>query len=43
MIKTHGVCHLYLEVADPDVSLRFYETVFGVREYYRDQKGPGWL
>ena len=46
MIKTHGLSHINLEVRDPDVSLRFYQTLFGVREYYRDEnsiqvQGPG--
>jgi catechol 2,3-dioxygenase-like lactoylglutathione lyase family enzyme len=46
MIKTHGLTHLALSVADPDRSLRFYSLVFGVREYYRDAStvqalGPG--
>lgn len=46
MIETHGLTHLNLEVADPDVSLRFYEALFGVREYFRDENsvqvlGPG--
>ena len=46
MIKTHGLTHLNLAVADPERSLRFYEAVFGVREYYRDEttiqvQGPG--
>jgi len=46
MIKTHGLTHLNLEVADPDVSLRFYASLFGVKEYYRDADsiqvlGPG--
>ncbi len=46
MIKTHGLTHINLAVRDPDRSLRFYEQVFGVREYYRDQnsiqvQGPG--
>ena len=46
MIKTHGLSHLNLAVADPERSLRFYEAVFGVREYYRDEttiqvQGPG--
>jgi catechol 2,3-dioxygenase-like lactoylglutathione lyase family enzyme len=46
MIRTHGLTHINLEVADPDVSLRFYERMFGVKEYYRDADsiqalGPG--
>ncbi|HMJ14121.1 MAG TPA: VOC family protein [Polyangiaceae bacterium] len=46
MIKTHGLTHINLAVADPERSLRFYEAVFGVREYFRDEasiqvQGPG--
>jgi catechol 2,3-dioxygenase-like lactoylglutathione lyase family enzyme len=46
MIATHGLTHLALSVLDPDRSLRFYSTVFGVREYFRDANsiqvlGPG--
>ena len=46
MIRTYGLTHLNLEVADPDASLRFYATMFGVKEYYRDAdsiqvQGPG--
>lgn len=46
MIKTHGLTHLNLEVRDPDVSLKFYQSMFGVKEYYRDAgsiqvQGPG--
>ena len=46
MIKTHGLTHISLNVRDPDRSLRFYEQVFGVKEYYRDAasvqvQGPG--
>ena len=46
MIKTHGLNHIALSVADPDRSLAFYRSVFGVREYFRDEStiqalGPG--
>jgi catechol 2,3-dioxygenase-like lactoylglutathione lyase family enzyme len=46
MVKTHGLTHLALDVRDPERSLRFYAEVFGVREYYRDERqiqvqGPG--
>ena len=46
MIKTHGLTHISLAVADPDRSLAFYAAVFGVKEYYRDKEmiqvlGPG--
>ena len=33
MIKSHGLYHLNLEVADPEVSLQFYKTLFDVGEY----------
>ena len=46
MIKTHGLTHISLTVKDPDRSLKFYQQVFGVKEYYRDEdsiqvQGPG--
>jgi catechol 2,3-dioxygenase-like lactoylglutathione lyase family enzyme len=46
MIKTHGLSHVALSVADPDRSLTFYQSVFGVREYFRSEStiqvlGPG--
>jgi catechol 2,3-dioxygenase-like lactoylglutathione lyase family enzyme len=46
MVRTHGLTHLSLAVRDPERSLRFYERVFGVREYFRDETsiqatGPG--
>ena len=46
MIRTHGLTHLALKVADPERSLRFYRSVFGVEQYFRDAnsiqvKGPG--
>ena len=45
-IKTHGLSHVALSVADPDRSLAFYKSVFGVREYFRNEStiqvlGPG--
>jgi len=46
MVKTHGLSHIALSVRDPDRSLAFYGSVFGVREYFRDAStvqvlGPG--
>ncbi len=46
MIRTHGLTHISLAVRDPDSSLAFYQKVFGVKEYYRDENsiqvlGPG--
>jgi catechol 2,3-dioxygenase-like lactoylglutathione lyase family enzyme len=46
MIKTHGLSHIALSVADPERSLAFYRSVLGVREYFRDERtiqvlGPG--
>lgn len=46
MVPTHGLTHVNLVVEDPERSLRFYEAVFGVREYFRDAgsiqvQGPG--
>jgi catechol 2,3-dioxygenase-like lactoylglutathione lyase family enzyme len=46
MIRTHGLSHIALRVADPERSLAFYRSVFGVREYFRDAStiqvlGPG--
>jgi catechol 2,3-dioxygenase-like lactoylglutathione lyase family enzyme len=46
VIRTYGLTHISLAVADPDRSLAFYAAVFGVKEYYRDDKmiqvqGPG--
>src|SRR5688572_12028025 len=45
-IRTHGLTHISLAVRDPDRSLHFYERLFGVKEYYRDDtsiqvQGPG--
>lgn len=36
MIKTLGLTHISLAVRDPERSLKFYEEVFGVKEYFRD-------
>jgi catechol 2,3-dioxygenase-like lactoylglutathione lyase family enzyme len=46
MVKTHGLSHVALSVADLDRSLVFYRTVFGAREYFRNDStvqvlGPG--
>ena len=46
MVKTHGLSHIALSVADLDRSLAFYVAVFGVREYVRNEStiqvlGPG--
>jgi len=39
MIKTQGLTHIHLVVRDLEKSLRFYESVFGMEEQFRD--GPG--
>lgn len=46
LIKTHGLSHVALSVTDPERSLAFYKSVFGVREYFRSEStiqvlGPG--
>ena len=38
MVKTKGLYHLHLHVANLDRSLRFYTQVFGMKELFRD--GP---
>lgn len=45
-MPTFGLTHIALAVADLERSMRFYEAVFGLREYYRDEstiqaRGPG--
>ena len=37
MIRTYGLTHLALGVADPERSLQFYERVLGVVPVYRDE------
>jgi len=46
MVKTYGLTHIALAVRDPERSLQFYSSVFGAREYFRDDnqiqvQGPG--
>ena len=46
MVKTYGLTHLALAVRDVERSLRFYEQVFGVEAYFREEgcihvKTPG--
>jgi catechol 2,3-dioxygenase-like lactoylglutathione lyase family enzyme len=45
-VKTHGLSHVALAVTDLDRTLAFYRSVFGVKEYFRDETtvqvlGPG--
>lgn len=45
-VKTHGLSHVALAVADLDRAVTFYRSVFGVREYFRNETtvqvlGPG--
>jgi catechol 2,3-dioxygenase-like lactoylglutathione lyase family enzyme len=46
MVKTFGLTHLALAVRDVERSLRFYQQVFGVEAYFREDsrihvKTPG--
>lgn len=36
MIKTEGLTHIHLAVANMDRSLAFYTTAFGMQEQFRD-------
>jgi catechol 2,3-dioxygenase-like lactoylglutathione lyase family enzyme len=36
MVRTYGLTHVALAVADAERSLRFYQTVFGVKPVYRE-------
>ncbi len=38
MIENYGLTHISLAVRDLDRTLKFYSQVFGVREYFRDEK-----
>ena len=38
MIRTQGLTHIHLVVRDVERSLRFYQSVFGMEERFRD--GP---
>jgi len=38
MVRTKGLYHLHLVVADLERSLRFYQSAFGMKELFRD--GP---
>ena len=38
MVETYGLTHISLAVRDLDQSLHFYHQVFGVKEYFRDEK-----
>jgi catechol 2,3-dioxygenase-like lactoylglutathione lyase family enzyme len=45
-VKTHGLSHVALAVTDLDRTLAFYRSVFGVKEYFRNETtvqvlGPG--
>lgn len=37
MIRTYGLTHVAVAVRDLDKSFRFYRTVFGVEEVYRNE------
>ena len=37
MVRTHGLTHLNLAVRDVERSVRFYQQVFGVEPYWREE------
>jgi catechol 2,3-dioxygenase-like lactoylglutathione lyase family enzyme len=39
MVKTFGLTHISLAVADPERSLKFYGAVFGMKAVYQDDDG----
>lgn len=38
MVKTFGLTHIALKVQNPERSLQFYQQVFGLQEYFRDDE-----
>jgi catechol 2,3-dioxygenase-like lactoylglutathione lyase family enzyme len=37
MVKTYGLTHAAMSVRDIEKTLRFYRSVFGVEEYWREE------
>jgi catechol-2,3-dioxygenase len=42
-IRTEGLTHLHLAVRELDQSLRFYQSVFGMEELFREGEGTIFL
>ena len=38
MVENYGLTHISLAVRDLEKTLQFYSQVFGVKEYFRDEK-----